>query len=200
MLLDGGSIPPISTNRARLSFLKSKASIHITIIQGYRVNNEIRAGQLRVIDENGENLGVMSKEEALQRATERGVDCVEIAPAASPPVAKLISFDKFRYQKEKELKKQRAAQKSTELKQVQVSARAAKNDLLIKAQQAKKFLEEGHRVSIVLVLRGREKGKKQWAEEKLKEFLALIQGEYKTIAEPRFAGRGIMMHIERHVQ
>jgi len=139
----------------------------------------------------------MSREDALARAAELGVDCVEIAPTASPPVAKLISFDKFRYQKEKELKKQRAAQKSTEFKQVQVSARAAKNDLLIKANQAKKFLEEGHRVGIMLVLRGREKGKKQWAEEKLKEFLTLLEGSYKTVAEPRFAGRGIMMHIEK---
>lgn len=139
----------------------------------------------------------MSKEDALARAAELGVDCVEIAPSANPPVAKLISFDKFRYQKEKELKKQRAAQKSTELKQVQISARAAKNDLLIKAQQTKKFLGEGHRVGIMLVLRGREKSKKQWAEERLREFLSLLDTPYKTVSEPRFAGRGIMMHIDR---
>jgi len=84
---------------------------------------------LRVVDETGENLGVMPLEAALKLAMEKGLDLIEIAPMVKPPVARIISFDKFRYQKEKELKKQKATQKTSELKQIQITAKSAKNDL-----------------------------------------------------------------------
>jgi len=148
-----------------------------------------------VVGEKGENLGIMPLGEALKLAESRGLDLIEIAASAKPPVAKIISFDKFRYQKEKELKKQKTSQKASELKQIQISVRAAANDLKIKAQKIDKFLGEGHKVEIVLRLRGREKYNKDWARYKLEEFLKLITVEHKTILEPRFGGQGLVMQI-----
>jgi len=150
---------------------------------------------LRVVDETGKNLGVMPREAALKLAQERGLDLIEIAPAAQPPVAKIINFDKFRYQKEKEIKKQKLAQKISELKQVRISSRAAKNDLEIKAKKVIEFLNEGHKVEILLQLKGREKYNKDWARYKLEEFLKMISVEYKITMEPRFGGQGLVMQI-----
>jgi translation initiation factor IF-3 len=150
-----------------------------------------------VVDELGANLGIMPREAALKLAESRGLDLIEIAPRAQPPVAKIISFDKFRYQKEKELKKQRSAQKISELKQIRLSARAAKNDLVIKAKKTEEFLNKGHRVEIMLKLKGREKYNRDWARYKLEEFLKLITVEYKIALEPRFGGQGLVMQISK---
>ena len=128
-------------------------------------------------------------------AESRGLDLIEIAPMAKPAVAKIISFDKFRYQKEKELKKQKASQKISELKQIQLSVRAAQNDLKIKAQKIEEFFNKGHKVEIVLRLKGREKYNRDWARYKLGEFLKLITIEYKIVLEPRFGGQGLVMQI-----
>jgi translation initiation factor IF-3 len=152
---------------------------------------------LRVIDETGNNLGIMPREAALNLAESKGLDLIEITATAKPPVAKVISFDKFRYQKEKELKKQKTSQKISELKQVQLSVRAAQNDLKIKAQKVDEFLNEGHKVEIVLRLRGREKYNKDWARYKLDEFLKLITVEHKIILEARFGGQGLVMQITK---
>ena len=124
-----------------------------------------------------------------------GLDLVEISPNAKPPVARLINFDKYRYQQEKAEKKERQLQKSSGMKQVQISARAAHNDLLIKAQQADKFLEEGHTVEIQMRIRGREKAHRDWSDQKLKEFLGLITHEYKVLSSPKSGGRGLLMQI-----
>jgi translation initiation factor IF-3 len=148
-----------------------------------------------VIDEAGGNLGVMPREAALKLAEEKGLDLIEIAPTAKPPVVKVISFDKFRYQKEKELKKQKAGQKMSELKQIRISARAAQNDLEIKAKKVEEFLEDGDKVEINLFLRGREKYNRNWARQKLDEFLKIIPVEYKVIADAKFGGRGLTIQI-----
>ncbi len=140
-------------------------------------------------------MGIMPREAALKLAEERGLDLIEIAPTAKPPVAKIISFDKFRYQKEKELKKQRAGQKVSELKQIRISARAAQNDLEIKAKKVDEFLEDGNKVGINLFLKGREKYNRNWANQKLDEFLKKISVEHKVIADVKFGGKGLMIQI-----
>ena len=154
------------------------------------------AREVRVTDADGENLGVFPIEEALRMRTE-GIDLIEVIPNATPPVTKLISFDKYRYLREKEEKRQRAAQRSAELKQVQISARAAEHDKLTKAKQLEKFLNEGHAVEIQMKLRGREKALKSWIDEQLQDFLKLISVEYKVVMPPRTGGRGIQMQIAK---
>ncbi len=138
----------------------------------------------------------MKREQALALARpEEGIDLIETVPHATPPVARVMSFDKYRYERSKEEKKERLAQKTAGMKQIQISARAQKNDLMIKAHQLEKFLEEGHQVEIQLRLRGREKGNKDWARTKLNEFLKLITVEFKPISQPSFGGRGLGVQI-----
>ncbi|HXF43864.1 MAG TPA: translation initiation factor IF-3 [Candidatus Paceibacterota bacterium] len=161
----------------------------------YRINNEITAKELRVVGDKGENLGVLKTEEAISLAKARGLDLIEIAPNANPPVARIMSFDKFRYQKEKEEKKQRRAEKGKELKHVQITPRAALNDLQVKARKAEEFLEKGHNVEINLSLRGREKGNKEWGLKKLNEFIAIIKTPHKILVPPKPGGRGFITQI-----
>lgn len=138
----------------------------------------------------------MLREKAIALADKAaGIDLIEISSTAKPPVARLMSYDKYRYMQGKAEKKARLAQKTAELKQVQISVRAAKNDLLIKAKQLEKFLGEGHPIEVVMRLRGREKYDKARAFAKLDEFFQMITVEYKKLGEPRFGGRGVMVPI-----
>ena len=149
------------------------------------------------MDENGELLGVMPRDAALRLAEEKGLDLVEIAPVAKPPVAKIISFDKFRYQKEKEFKKQKVMQKSGELKQIRIGPKEAQHDLERKISQLEEFLNKGNKVEVMMVLRGREKGNRDWTMQKFHDFLKLIPFEHRIIMEPKFGGRGIVAQIAK---
>lgn len=137
----------------------------------------------------------MSLEKALALAEEQGLDLILVTEGATPPVARIINFDKFRYEREKELKRQRR-QKAPETKQVQISVRAALNDLMTRKKKAEEFLADGHRVEIQMVLRGREKGKIDWAKMKLTEFLKMIEAPYKITREIKPGGRGLNLQIE----
>jgi len=148
-----------------------------------------------VIDEEGKGLGKMKTTDALKLTLEKKLDLIEIAPNAKPPVARIMSYDKFRYQQEKKLKKQKAQQKSSELKQVQISPKEALHDLEMKAGRVNKFMEEGDQVEIVMVLRGREKGNKDFAREKLANFVKMINPEHKVISSAKDGGRGIYMQV-----
>jgi len=134
-------------------------------------------------------------EDALAAATARGMDLILIVPNVNPPVAKIMSFDKFRYERDKELKKQRQAQKTPEMKQIQISIREAKNDLLTKIKRLEKFMEAGHKIEIMLTLRGREKGMNDVARTKLQEFMEMITTPYNTTQDVTRAGRGLTVQI-----
>lgn len=150
-----------------------------------------------VIDEEGKPLGKMKTTDALKLSLEKKLDLIEIAPNAKPPVARIMSYDKFRYQQEKKLKKQKAQQKSQELKQVQISPKEAIHDLEMKAGRVNKFMEEGDQVEIMMVLRGREKGNKDFAREKLTAFVKMINPEHKVISSAKDGGRGIYMQVTK---
>jgi translation initiation factor IF-3 len=150
---------------------------------------------VRVLGNDGGNLGVFPIEEALKMAAEQELDLIEISPNAKPVVVRIMSYDKFRYLEEKAAKKEHQAQKSSGVKQVQISAKAAEHDLMVKMKKLQEFLAEGHQVEIQMRLRGREKGNKPWAEEKLKAFLKMIPDEYRLVNPPRFAGRGMTCSI-----
>ncbi|MBI3046157.1 MAG: translation initiation factor IF-3 [Candidatus Harrisonbacteria bacterium] len=160
-----------------------------------RTNEKITALELRVIGEDGSNIGVLPLAEALKMAKERGLDLIEIAPTAKPPVGKIMSYDKYRYQETKKLKKQRAGTKTQELKGVRISARAAEHDLQVKANKVNEFLNEGHIVEIQLVMRGREKANRDWARQKLLDFIKMIIPEHKVLLEPKYSFRGFNMQV-----
>jgi translation initiation factor IF-3 len=162
------------------------------------MNNQITAPELRVIGEKGENLGVMTRAAALLLARpDEGVDLIEISAAAVPPVVRLMNYDKFRFEEDKRIKKERLAQKSAAMKVVQISARAAVNDLMVKVRQVEKFFAEGHPVEVNMRLRGREKRNKDFAMEKLLEFLKLLPVEYRKLSEPKFLGNGPSVQIAK---
>ncbi len=137
----------------------------------------------------------MSREKALQLAKEKGLDLVLIVASVNPPIAKITRYDKFRYEKEKEFKKQMQSQRTPEMKQIQISVKEAKNDLLTKVKKLDKFLEEGHKVEIQMTLHGREKGMKDWARMKMEEFLKLINVPFKMTQSIKPSGRGLTVQI-----
>jgi len=152
-----------------------------------------------VVDDIGNNIGVMTRDQALELAAQKGLDLVEISPTANPPVAKIISFDKFRYQQEKEFKKH--AQKPTGgFKQIRISVRAAENDFKIKVKKLEEFLEEGDKVEVMMVLRGREKYNQEWARKKFAEFLKLITAEHQITMPIKPGGKGLVMQIQKTKQ
>ncbi len=161
----------------------------------HNINERIRATELRVVSEAGENLGVLPTSEALKLAKEQGLDLIEIAPHAAPPVARIMSFDKFRYSQEKEAKRKNREQKGRDMKQIRITPRAAKNDLETKAKRARAFLDDGHRVEVSIFLRGREKANMGFAKQKLQEFLTMLGAAYVTVAEPKNSGRGFTTQV-----
>lgn len=126
-----------------------------------RLNHAIRATEVRVIDENGDQAGVLTKSEALQRAELAGLDLVEISPNANPPVVKIVDWGKYNYQKTKQLQKQKKQTKSSDLKQIRMGMKIGDHDLDIKVNKTRKFLEAGHKVKVMLLYRGRENAHKE---------------------------------------
>ena len=120
------------------------------------MNRQIRAEQVRVIDEAGEMLGVMTVPEGIRMAEERGLDLVEVSPNATPPVCKIIDFGKYKYEVQKKKNEAKKKQKVVTIKEIKLRPNIDKHDLGIKIKQMKSFLEEGDKVKITLRFRGRE--------------------------------------------
>ena len=138
---------------------------------------------MRLIDDQGENLGVVSTPKALEMARVKNLDLVEIAPQAKPPVARIIDFGKYLYQQEKQIKQQKAKQKTSELKLIKIGMKISDHDALIKIRKLEEFLGEGNKVKIDMFLRGRERANKDFARGKFNHFLSLIQAKY-TVEQP----------------
>lgn len=148
-----------------------------------------------VIDEQGNNVGEMSKTEALKLAQESGLDLIEISPSALPPVVRILDYGKYAYDQQKKDKKTRATQKTQELKQVRIKFKTSDHDLQTKANQVEKFIEKGNKVRVEIFLRGREKAFKDMAKEILERFVEKIGGEYRTIDKIRSTPRGFATTI-----
>ncbi len=168
------------------------------MLEKVRINHQIRAKELRVIGPEGENIGVISLSEALQRAEDAGLDLIEISPVAIPPVAKIMDYGKFEYEQNKKRREIKAKSHVTETKSVQVKIGTGEHDLNLKARKAAEWLKEGHRVKVDLFLWGRYKYMEfAFLKERLERFLKIIPEEYKT-AEPIAKGpKGLTTVIER---
>jgi len=166
-----------------------------------RINNEIRAHELRVIGAQGENLGILPLERALQAALQAGLDLIEISPSAVPPVAKIMDYGKFEYERSKKEKVARSKVKISETKEVQIKVGTGDHDMLLKAKKAAEWLAEGHRVRAELFLKGRYKGmSEEFLKERLERFLLRIPYAYK-VAEPiTRSPKGFAGVIERDMQ
>ena len=163
-----------------------------------RINNQIRAKELRVIDSENGNLGVLSFKEALDMAIERGMDLIEISPNANPPVAKIMDFGKYQYEQNKKQKKAKAGAKPTETKSIQVKRATGEHDLELKAKQASNWLKEGHRIKVELFLAGRAKFMADaFLRERLDRVLHLITEDYKVSESYKRGPKGITVTLER---
>ena len=136
------------------------------------VNNQIRAREIRVIDDAGNQLGIMAPQEAIQLARERNLDLIQVTEKVEPPVCKIMDYGKYLYQLKKKEKSSR--QKSGELKGIRLSFAISPHDLETRAKQAEKFLNKGNKIRIEMILRGREKGLSNFAKEKFNQFLELL--------------------------
>jgi len=159
-----------------------------TNFKRYKINYQIVAPQLRLLSEDGKQIGVVSKIEALQKAKEFGLDVVEIASNANPPVAKLIDFKKFKYQEAKKERESKKSQKNVGVKEIRLRPFIGEHDLKTRALQAAGFLSDGNQVKINVMFRGRELMRKEFGFEVLKKFLSQIP-EVKTAREPHFEGK-----------
>jgi translation initiation factor IF-3 len=163
-----------------------------------RINNQIRAPQLRVIGHDGAILGVMPREEALKRAEEAELDLVEISPNAAPPVAKILDYGKFLYEKSKKEKVAKSKAHVVEIKSLQVTIGTGEHDLSLKAKNASIWLKEGHRVKINLFLRGRAKYLNDaFLKERMERLLHFITEEFKTVDGPKKGPKGLTIVIEK---
>lgn len=167
----------------------------ITISRSIQTNEAIRARELRVVGADGEQLGIMSKTEALKVAEEAGVDLVEISPNADPPVAKVIDWGKYQYQQMKQQKKNRQSNKQNELKQMRFGLKIGSGDLEIKLRKIREFLAEGHKVKILIFYRGREMAHKELGYVLIERIIAALEEDAVVEQKPQMAGRNLSITV-----
>ena len=154
----------------------------------YRLNYQILSPQIRLLDEAGKQIGVLSKIEALQKAKEMGLDVVEVAPNAKPPVAKLIDYKKFKYQEAKKERESKKSVKHVGVKEVRLRPFIDQHDFDTWLKKAQEFIDKGNQVKINVLFKGRELGRKQFGFDVLKRFIEQLEGT-KIVREPRMEGR-----------
>ena len=159
------------------------------------INEEIRDREVRVVDQNGEQLGVMSSRDALALAEERQLDLVKIAPQARPPVCKLMDYGKYRFEQSKKEREFRKNQKVITVKEVRLSATIEDHDIDVKFKNAVKFLKEGNKVKVTIRFRGRQITHSEIGRQIMTEFAERIK-EYGTVDKaPTIEGRNMSMFI-----
>ena len=160
-----------------------------------QLNGEIKDKEVRVISENGEQLGIMSAKEAQQIADDKGVDLVKIAPQAKPPVVKIMDYSKFRYEQQKREKENRKKQKTVETKEIRLSINIDIGDFNTKINQARKFLSKGDKVKVSIRLRGREMAHSDLAVNNCARFAEELAEEANVDKQPKLEGRQVLMFL-----
>jgi len=161
----------------------------------YRVNQYISAEKIRVIDAEGKQIGILSLSQALTKAREAKLDLVEVATKANPPVCKIIVFKKFKYLEAKKQQEEKKRTKKSELKEIRLTLFIAENDLNFRIKKIEKFLKEGHKVKVNLMLRGRQITKKDLAYNLFKKVIDKVSAFSKIETEPRITGKRLEMTL-----
>lgn len=155
----------------------------------YRLNQQIVASSLRVLDENNKQIGILSKVEALAKAQELGLDLVEIASAAKPPVCKIIDYKKFRYLEEKRNRELRKKTKAGGFKELRLGPFMSENDLNVRQQRAQKFLKEGHKLRLAVKFAGRQITHPEFGWQILRKLIKDLEEVGRVEREPKFEGK-----------
>ncbi|MFB6181837.1 MAG: translation initiation factor IF-3 [Candidatus Magasanikbacteria bacterium] len=146
-----------------------------SLLPDYNVNQDIKADKVRLLDEDEEHIGVVPTNKALKKAEQEDLDLVEINPKANPPVARMVNYSSFKYEKEKEIKKQQAKSRDSKVKGVRLSLNIGDHDKNTRRKQAEKFLERGDKVKIELYLKGRQHEHRDRAKEVIEDFIDEIE-------------------------
>lgn len=154
----------------------------------YRLNYQITSPTVRLLDEEGKQIGIVTKLEALQKAKELNLDVVEIAPSAKPPVAKLIDYKKFKYQEAKKDRENRKSQKNVGVKEIRLRPFIGQHDFDTRLKRAKEFLGHGNQVKLSLFFRGREITRKEFGFDVMKRFIASLESA-RVVREPKLEGK-----------
>lgn len=162
---------------------------------GPRINDEIRAPKIRLIDENGEMQGIVSVSEGLRLAEQAGLDLVEVSPNAEPPVCKILDFGKYRYEMQKKAAEARKKQKTVDVKELKIRPGIEEHDYGVKLRNARRFLEEGDKVKVTMRFRGREMAHQEIGEALLKRMITELADLGKPEQTLRMEGRQMMMVI-----
>ena len=167
------------------------------MVNKHRINNFIRAENVRLIGPQGENFGVVSTRDAIVKALELGFDLVEISPNTVPPIAKIVDYGKFLYSENKKQKAIKSKTHIVEVKSLQIKVGTGDHDLNLKAKKASEWLKEGHRVKIDLFLPGRTKYMNEsFLKERLERVFKLITEDFKITEEPKKSMKGLTAMIE----
>lgn len=167
----------------------SKVIKGLAIVQHTRINRQIRAPRVRVITDDGEQLGVLPLSEALAKAEDADLDLVEVSPNADPPVCKIIDWGKYNYRKTKEQQKSRKKQKGGEVKQIRFGLKIGDHDLEVKLKKVEDFLKNGHKVKLSVFFRGREMAHTNIGKDLLLKAIDAINAEVIIDQQPQMQGR-----------
>ena len=167
------------------------------VVTGPRVNHQIRIKEVRVIDDEGEMLGVMETSAAMSLASERGLDLVEMAADQRPPVCRIMDFGKFKYEQKKKDQASKKKQHQTQVKQMRVRPKIAEHDVQTKVRRAREFLEHGDKVEVVCLLRGREMMHTENARTVCNHVFDLLEDIAKIERAPRMEGRRMIMLLTK---
>ncbi|MDO4595026.1 MAG: translation initiation factor IF-3 [Tissierellia bacterium] len=165
------------------------------IIKELQINEEIREKKVRLIDENGEQIGIVPIEVAMNKAHSKNLDLALIAPKANPSVAKIMDYGKYRYEMIKKEKEDRKKQKTIQVKEVRLSVNIEDHDLNTKANQAKKFLKNGDKVKVSVRFRGRELGHKDLGYDVINKFSDMVGDIGIVDVKPKMEGRNLVMFL-----
>ena len=163
--------------------------------KGLRVNEMIRIREVRVIDEEGNQLGIIPTPEALKMAKDKDLDLVEVSPNANPPVCKILDYGKYRFEQEKKLRESKKNQKVLKLKEIRMQPKIGPGDLDTKAKHVQEFLEEGNKVKVTIRFRGRELAHTELGYDVLNEVLKRLTSAYVVEKQPAMDGKFMSMTI-----
>lgn len=158
----------------------------------YRINERIFAQSLRVLDQEGKQIGILSKNEALEKARQQELDLVEIAPQATPPVARIIDFKKFLYQEEKKRREEKKKAKSSETKEVRLGPFMSDNDLNVMVGRVKEFLADNNKVKLVVRFTGRQMAHPEFGHQILDKAIGMVSNLSKVDKDKHFEGRQLI--------
>lgn len=177
------------------TIIRENANAPVRDDDGPRINEAIRVKEVRLIDENGENRGVVSIQEALRIADNAGLDLIEISPQATPPVCKVLDFGKYKYEMQKRKAEAKKNQKVVEIKELKLRPMIDKHDYEVKVKQAKKFLSEGNKVKFTMRYKGRELSANDMGRTILMRLIEDLDTAAKLESEPKLEGKQMMMVV-----